>query len=103
MTRLARRYPRRTFARFNHAGDNVQERFYQAVGGDPATFEPRLRAVEGRLKRLPNYGSYLACGDEHCAFQTDEFHRLRVDGVLLRDWVSRLAGGRNVGCPSCER
>jgi Pectinacetylesterase len=103
VTRLARRYPRRTFARFNHAGDDVQERFYEAVGGDPATFGPRLRAVEQRLKRLPNYRSYLACGDEHCAFQTEELHRLRVDGVVLRDWVSQLAGGRNVRCPTCGR
>ena len=102
VTRLARRYPRRVFARFNHAGDDVQEQFYEAVGGDPAAFEPRLRAVERRLKRLPNYRSYLACGDAHCAFPTSEFHALRVGGVLLRDWVARLAAGRNVGCPNCQ-
>jgi hypothetical protein len=102
LRRLAQRYPRRVFARFNHAGDDVQERFYEAVGGDPATFEPRLRAVERRLKSLPNYRSFLACGDVHCALPTGEFGTLRVDGVLLRDWVARLAGGRNVGCPTCE-
>jgi hypothetical protein len=44
LTRLARRYPRRTFARFNHAQDGVQQAFYDAVGGDPAGFERRLRA-----------------------------------------------------------
>ena len=62
VTRLTRAYPDVTFARFNHANDNVQEAFYQAVGGDPVDFGPRLRAVEARLKQLPNYRSYLACG-----------------------------------------
>jgi hypothetical protein len=102
LTRLARRYPRRTLARFNHAGDDVQEQFYEAVGGDPATFQPRLRAVERRLKALPNYRSYLACGGEHCALPTEEFSRLRVDGMLLRDWVRDLASGRDVDCPECR-
>jgi hypothetical protein len=102
ITRLARAHPRVKVARFNHARDNVQERFYAAVGGDPARFSPRLRAVEGRLKRLPNYRSYLACGSSHCAFPTGEFYSLRVAGVPLRDWVADLASGRDVNCPACR-
>jgi hypothetical protein len=50
---------------------------------------------------VPNYRSYLACGDAHCALPTDEIHALRVEGVLLRNWVARLAHGRSVGCPAC--
>ena len=98
---LARRYPRRTFARFNHAGDDVQEIFYEAVGGRPERFPAQLRAAERRLKRLPNYRSYLACGDEHCALPTEEFYSRRVGGVALRDWVADLAHGRDVACPVC--
>jgi hypothetical protein len=98
---LARRYPRRTFARFNYASDDVQERFYAALGGDPAGFEPRLRRAEGQLKRLPNYRSYLACGGDHCVLPRLGFFTLRVDGVLVRDWVAGLAAGRNVSCPAC--
>jgi hypothetical protein len=100
---LARRYPRRVFARFNHAGDDVQEAFYGAVGGQPTGFEPRLRAAEATLKRMPNYRSYLACGDGHCAFPTREFYELSVEGVRLRDWVARIASGRDVSCPLCRR
>jgi len=98
---LARAYPEVTFARFNHAIDDVQERFYAALGADPAGFEPRLRAAEGTLKQLPNYRSYVACGSNHCALQTLEFDSLRVDGVRLRDWVADLARGRDVRCPTC--
>jgi hypothetical protein len=99
---LARAHPKRTFARFNHVRDGVQERFYSAVGADPSGFAPRLRAAERALKRLPNYRSYLACGTEHCAFQGSEFYSLRVGGVRLRDWVADLAVGRDVDCPECR-
>jgi hypothetical protein len=100
---LARRYPRRTFARFNYASDDVQERFYAALGADPAGFEPRLRRAEAELKRLSNYRSYLACGGDHCVLPRFGFYTLRVDGVLVRDWVAGLAAGRNVSCPTCLR
>ena len=100
---LAKRYPKRTFARFNYARDDVQERFYAAVGGTPSGFEPRLRSAETQLKRLRNYRSYLACGGDHCVTPRETFFTLRVDGVRLRDWVQRLAVGRNVGCPTCRR
>jgi Pectinacetylesterase len=103
LTALARRYPSRTFARFNHASDDVQEAFFGAVGGDPAGFEPRLRAAEARLKRLRNYRSFLACGNEHCSLPAADFYSTRVAGVALRAWVARLAAGRNVSCPLCGR
>jgi dienelactone hydrolase len=99
---LARAHPRQTFARFNHASDQVQVAFYRAVGGRPAGFSARLRSAERELKRLPNYRSYLACGTEHCAFQDGEFYSLRVNGVRLRDWVADLAAGRDVDCPACR-
>jgi Pectinacetylesterase len=103
LTALARRYPKRIFARFNHAGDDVQEAFYGALGAPSAGFEPRLRAAEARLKKLPNYRSYLACGDDHCSVPTPSFYTTRVGGVALRDWVANLAAGRDVSCPRCDR
>jgi Pectinacetylesterase len=99
---LARAHPKRVFARFNHAEDNVQQRFYLAVGGKPGGFAPRLATAERTLKELNNYRSYLACGTRHCALPTSEFYSLRVGGVRLRDWVANLAAGRNVGCPVCR-
>jgi hypothetical protein len=100
--RLAAAHRRRTIARFNHASDDVQEQFYAALGDSPGGFEPRLRAAEARLKRLPNYRSFLACGGLHCALPTDEFYGLRVGRVRLRDWVADLAAGKNVSCPLCR-
>jgi pimeloyl-ACP methyl ester carboxylesterase len=103
LTALAKRYPARTFARFNYASDNVQERFYEAVGGKAAGFEPRLRRAEAELKRLRNYRSYLACGGEHCVLPFESFFTLRVGGIALRNWVQRLAARQSVDCPTCRR
>jgi hypothetical protein len=103
LTALARRHPKQTFARFNHAADGVQEAFYAAVGGDPADFPVKLRAAEAALKRLPNYRSYLACGSAHCSFDRPEFYSESTQGVRLRDWVAGLANGKEVTCPACRR
>jgi hypothetical protein len=54
LTALAQEHPDRTFARFNHADDDVQVQFYGAVGGNPEGFAQRLRAAERDLKELPN-------------------------------------------------
>lgn len=102
LSALAEQYPDRTFARFNHAQDGVQQAFYDAVGGDPAGFSPGLRAAERELKQLPNYRSYLACGSEHCAFDRSTFYSTETDGVRLRDWVADLAEGEDVECPECR-
>ena len=102
VTRMTRAYPDVTFARFNYAEDDVQKAFYEAVGGNRVDFGERLRAVEERLKRLPNYRSYLACGTAHCAFPSPDFTSLRVEGVLVSDWVRDLAEGRDVDCPACR-
>jgi Pectinacetylesterase len=102
LTALAEQYPERTFGRFNHAQDNVQEAFYQAVGGTPGGFAPRLRRAEQELKELPNYRSFLACGSDHCAFDRSTLHTVTAEGTRLRDWVADLAAGKDVDCPECR-
>jgi hypothetical protein len=101
LSALAKEYPDRTFARFNHANDDVQVQFYAAVGGNPEGFAPRLRAAEEELKELENYRSYLACGFEHCAFDRSTFYSTETGGVRLRDWIADLAAEKDVDCPEC--
>jgi Pectinacetylesterase len=103
MRGLAEDHPRATLARFNYAADAVQRRFDAAVQPAATPLERRLRASEERLKQLPNYRSYLACGTEHCVLPDDAFYSLAVDGVRVRDWAADLAAGRDVGCPTCSR
>ncbi len=98
---LAEANPRATFARFNYANDAIQRRFDAPIQSARTPFEQRLRASETRLKQLPNYRSYLACGTEHCVLPEEAFYSLTVDGVRVRDWAADLAAGRDVGCPTC--
>jgi hypothetical protein len=99
---LAEANPEATISRFNYAADAVQEEFDTALAPSRTSFERRLRASEARLKRLPNYRSYLACGTEHCILPDPAFYSLTVDGVRVRDWTADLAAGRDVGCPTCR-
>ena len=46
-SRLAGAYPDVTFARFNRASDDVQQAFYEAVGGNPADFPPAAACGRG--------------------------------------------------------
>jgi hypothetical protein len=101
LTQLAGQYPTRTFARFNHTGDNVQKMYLRASGSSGSLFEPLLELQETELKQQPNYRSYLACGGYHCALPTPKFYSTRIDGVPLSRWVADLASGRNVTCPTC--
>ena len=81
------------------ASDDVQERY--DVTGERRSFEQRLRAAEARLKRLPNYRSYLARGGGQCVLPQHRFFTLRVAGIRFRDWA-RTWRRKNVGCPTCR-
>jgi Pectinacetylesterase len=99
---LAEDHPQATLARFNYAADAVQQRFDTAIQPSRTPFEQRLRASETRLKGLPNYRSYLACGTEHCVLPDEAFYSLTVDGARIRDWTADLAAGEDVACPTCR-
>ena len=93
---LASAHPQHTFARINYVSDAEQQRFYSAVGGDPAGFSPRLRAAEQELTRLPNYRSFLVDGSSHCVLDREAFYELSLNGTRVRDWLADLAAGRDV-------
>jgi Pectinacetylesterase len=102
MAHLVSRYPRVRFARFDWADDAVQQRFYAAVGGNPADFHRALAGAEAEVKaRSPGYRSYTACGTSHIVLSVPAFFTLATRGVAVRDWVAALAKGRDVLSVSC--
>jgi hypothetical protein len=92
---IARRYPRVTFSEFNFRSDNVQERFYEAVGGKPGGFPPALqRSLREIRAHARNFRTFTAPGFDHCVLPLDRFYSLAVGRTTLRGWVRELAAGR---------
>ena len=100
--RLARAYPDVMFARFNHASDDVQQAFYEAVGGNPADFPAKAARRRGPAEAVAELPVVPRVRRRPLRAADPEFSYLRVDGVLLRDWVADLAAGRDVSCPTCR-
>ncbi len=98
-------YPTYTFAQFNSVSDRVQQRYYEAWGGQPGQFRVDLLAYLAEIRAgAPNFRTYTAAGDLHCILPDDSFYRLETGGVRLVDWVRDLAAGgdvENVACMDC--
>lgn len=103
---VANYYPDYTFSQYNTEADNVQVRFYGAVGGDTDDFPADLAANLTRIHEgSSNFRSYTASGNLHCIMPRPQFYTTEVNGVRLRDWVNDLANGEvvsSVRCETCE-
>lgn len=107
----ARAFPNQTFAQYTTYLDRVQIGFFflqgggetpEAAGGNWLTgMRANLTGLNGSL---PNFRSYMAWGNSHCATDKPDFYTYQVNGVRLRDWVADLAAGqpvRTVNCTEC--
>jgi hypothetical protein len=104
MLRLMKHYPDVSFARFNFDADQVQARFYASDGGKASTFTPALRQAEKTLMAgSSRYRSFLACGAGHTILGWRRFYSFVQQGVLLVDWVRRLANGIPIQSTACRR
>ncbi|MDX1435648.1 MAG: pectin acetylesterase-family hydrolase [Anaerolineales bacterium] len=103
---LANYYPDYIFSQYNTAADHVQDRYYQAVGGQPGDFPDDLaRSLDEIHTQAPNFFSYVAGGDAHCIMPLDRFYTYAANGVRFRDWVTDLAAGapvESVRCADCS-
>lgn len=101
--RLARHYPDTRFAQFNHVEDAVQQIYYWRMGAeDVNTWRPEMLASLSSIReRAPNFRSFIAPGDAHCATIENTFYGERSDNVSLRDWVSDYMDMRDVDSVAC--
>lgn len=99
-------HPDITFARFDHAYDQVQV-FFTALAGvqadDLAAFIDRTEAdIEAAGVAV---ASYVAPGDAHTILMDDEFYAMEVEGVRLVDFLATLVAGNvpaDVRCTECR-
>ena len=101
-----RHAPRITFARFDHASDDVQAYYGRLAGAASRDIAAQLVANEAAIEAEGVVvASYVAPGDAHTILGEDVFYDLEVEGVRLVDWVTELIDGRtpaDVRCPECS-
>jgi hypothetical protein len=101
--RAAAYYPDVTFAQYNTAYDFIQRLFYVRMGGDPDLWSGQMYdSIDGIHRTAPNFRSYIAGGDAHCATVVDDFYDVTADGVPLKSWVGDLVSGREPGNVRCR-
>lgn len=90
-------YPQARFAQMNYQADQVQQFFYQALGGDPTDLFADIRtSLDAIHAAAPNFYSYTAAGTDHCVLPLNAFYTLEAGGVRFRDWVANYAVGADV-------
>ncbi len=100
---VANYYPDYTFGQYNTEADNVQIRFYDAIGGNPENFPGDLATSLSTIhQNSPNFRSYTASGDLHCIMPRSQFYSTEIEGVPLVDWVTDLANNESVSSVRCE-
>src|SRR3712207_9255560 len=94
---ITRHYRRNVFSQFNYARDEVQQIFYEAVGGDGDESADALERSLDEIRRTShNFRCSTADGDGHCVLNRRDFYSHETSGVHLRDWVAALEAGRPV-------
>lgn len=89
---VAAHYPTYTFAQYNAATDQTQQRYFVADGGAADDYEAALRdSLAHTHQAALNFQSYTVPGSHHCALKYTRFYTEEYNGLRLRDWVAGLA------------
>ncbi len=94
-----------TFARFDHAFDDVQATFGALAGVAGDDLVSLIDETENQVEAagIP-LASYVAPGTSHTIIGGDDVYELEVEGVRLIDWITELVDGSvpaDVHCADC--
>ncbi|SDU58660.1 pectin acetylesterase-family hydrolase [Jiangella alkaliphila] len=101
----AQRHPDITFARFDHAYDEVQAYFVLLAAASADDLLALIDANETQIEEAGvNLLSYTAPGDQHVVLDDDAFFDETVGATALVDWVADVVEGspvEDVHCTDC--
>jgi hypothetical protein len=98
----ANHYPDNFFGQYNTHDDENQRFFFEAMGGEPGEWSPRMRAkIDAIIAGAPTFRSFIAGGTEHVVLAKPEFYTYQADGVRVRDWFADIAEGKPVDNVDC--
>jgi hypothetical protein len=93
-TKAAKAYPKARFAQYNSAFDADQEFFYEAMGGDPAEWSPKMMgSIQSIRSQVDNFRYYQATGSVHCIHPYAMMYQRDTQGVKYTSWLKELISG----------
>jgi hypothetical protein len=96
--------PKIVLARFDYAYDREAAQGAASLGLDPSKLLAVIDANEATIERAGVVlHSFTAPGDGHGILEWPRFYDLKVNGVRLVDWLTRLIAGEPVGDVHCQR
>ncbi len=96
-TKVANHYPNARYAQYNAAFDADQEFFYEAMGGDPAEWSPKMSNSLRQIRsEADNFRYYLATGAVHCIHPYAMMYQRSTEGVDYASWLKQLISGDNL-------
>lgn len=103
---VGRYYPQTVLSQFNTASDDVQEFYFEAMGGNTSDWGTGLDAnIAACSENTPGFRYYTSWGSSHGIIPYDEMYTTQVNGVRFRDWLAGLADGgevQDVHCTDCS-
>jgi hypothetical protein len=105
--RVATHYPDQFFSQFTSLFDNNQAFYFKAMGGgDDNDWSLVMREyILQILEDAPNFKVYIGPGDAHCIIPYPEFFTIKVNDVLLTDWIKDVVSDKDVDnqlCTDCD-
>ncbi len=102
-SRVANHYPQMQLSQFTTSYDFVQTFFYTRMGGRQDDWNPAMRASFGRINgSAPNFRSFIARGDQHCATVDDDFYTVTSGGTQLSSWLKSYVNLQPVSNVDCD-
>lgn len=99
-------FPGVQLAQFNTEFDGTQKFFLEAMGGDPATWSPKMRSSLDKIRTMaPSFANFLGPGNQHCVIPDDDFSTFTSGGTKFVDWYGALVEGKplpQVRCTDCD-
>src|SRR5262249_32197562 len=96
--------PEIVLARFDYAYDREAAKGARLLGLDPSNLLAAIDANEAAIEKAGLVlHSFTAPGDGHGILEWPRFYKLKVNGVRLVDWVTRLISGEPVDDVHCQK
>jgi hypothetical protein len=100
---LAVQYPNVNFHFYTSYSDRVQALFYEALGGNEADWQGKMKKIVAELAdSVANFRYFVAGGKSHTVIGQNLFYAIQSSGKALSEWVREIVAGQPVQSYYCK-